>query len=57
MSQPSLTGVEDRYSGIIVDPESLPEDASHFEGQLKTELNVWRAEVRNQHLMEIDRRA
>ena len=51
MSQPSLRGVEDRYSGIIVDPESLPEDAGLFEGQLQTALNVWRAEVRNERMI------
>eukprot|EP00850_Spirogloea_muscicola_P010557 SM000062S19943 [mRNA] locus=s62:490816:493037:- [translate_table: standard] len=37
----ALGGHEDRYSGIIVDPATLPADAALFPGQLDAALAIW----------------
>eukprot|EP01026_Neomeris_dumetosa_P080024 TRINITY_DN88043_c0_g1_i7.p1 TRINITY_DN88043_c0_g1~~TRINITY_DN88043_c0_g1_i7.p1 ORF type:complete len:350 (+),score=39.62 TRINITY_DN88043_c0_g1_i7:4-1053(+) len=39
-----LTGKQDKYGGIIIEPNSLPQDAIIFSEQLRNSLQQWRSD-------------
>lgn len=41
-SQGTLQGREDSYSGLILDPDTLPESPEEFAAELQTSLDAWR---------------
>jgi hypothetical protein len=41
----TLAAAQDRFGGVVIDSESLPDDASVFVDCLKNSLLQWRAQV------------